>query len=151
MKRVIAVATIATLVVIPNTAFADETATPKPKVKVSQEYKAALDKWKSDNQAAIGAYKNALAQYMAKVKENAAARKAANDAFKSAVDTAKKAYKSAMLAATTPEAKTAAENARKLAIAAATSVRDAAIKAIAALPTKPVKPAEAPRPVKPTA
>ena len=150
MKKLIA-ATIALLVVIPNSAFADESASPRPKVKNNQEYKAALEKWKSDNQAAISAYKKALADYMAKVRENAQARKAANDAFKKAVDAAKQAYKSALATATTPEAKTAIENARKVAIAAATAARDAAIKAIAALPAKPVKPAEAPKPAKPSA
>ena len=148
MKKLLAAATIASLVVIPNSAFADESASPRPKAKINQEYKAALEKWKSDNQAAISTYKKALADYMAKVRENAQARKAANDAFKKAVDAAKEAYKSALVAATTPEAKTAAENARKVAIAAATAARDVAIKAIAALPTKPVKPAEAPKPTK---
>ena len=128
---------------------AGSTASPKPKAESNQAYKAALEKWKSDSQAAQNAFKTAMADYLAKMKANAAARKSANDAFKSAVDAARNAYKSAMAAATTAEAKTAAENARKAAIAAATAARDLALKAIATLPAKPVKPAEAPKPVQP--
>ena len=148
MKKVIAAVAVAAMLGIPSTSFADTT---KTKAQINQEYKAAIDKWKADNQTALNAYKTAMADYIAKAKANAAARKAANEAFKSAVDAAKSAYKSAIAAATTADAKSAAVNARKAAVAAATSARDAAIKAIAPLPTKPVKPTLAPKPEKPTA
>jgi len=152
MKRAMVATVVAISLSTGSAAFADtasSTASPRPKAEANQAYKAALEKWKSDSQAAQNAFKTAMADYLAKMKANAAARKSANDAFKSAVDAARDAYKSAMAAATTAEAKTAAENARKAAVAAATSARDLALKAIAALPAKPVKPAEAPKPVKP--
>lgn len=152
-KRIATIAIIGAISLFsaPLSAVADQT-TPTAKPRgLANEFRASLEKWKSDNKAAMDAYKTAMADYMAKLKANAAARKAANDAFKSAVDAAKSAYKSAITANSTAEAKTAAENARKSAIAAATAARDAAIKAIAALPAKPVKPTLAPKPARPTA
>ena len=143
MKKAIAAVAVVAMLGIPSTSYAD---TAKTKSQINQEYKAALDKWKADNQAAMNTFKSAMSDYLAKAKANAAARKSANDAFKSAVDAAKSAFKSAMSSATTAEAKSAAENARKAAIAAATAARDAALKAIAAVPTKPVRPTPAPKP-----
>ena len=118
MKKVLVATVIAISLSSGSVAFAETPASPRPKAQANGEFKAALDKWKSDNQAAINAYKAALADYMAKLKANAEARKNANDAFKKAVDAARNAYKAAMTAATTAEAKTAAENARKAALEA---------------------------------
>jgi len=148
MKKKVAALLIVALAGVTNSAVADTT-TPAPKsprAKVSQEYKAALDKWRADNKVAADAFKSAMADYIAKMKANKDAHQNANAAFKSAVDAAKSAFKSAMSSATTAEAKSAAENARKAAIAAATAARDAALKAIAAVPTKPVRPTPAPKP-----
>ena len=44
MKKMVAVAAIAALVAIPSASYADTTASPNPKAKINQEYKAALDK-----------------------------------------------------------------------------------------------------------
>ena len=148
MKKKVATLLIVALAGVTNSAVADTTtpAPKEPKAKVSQEYKAALEKWRTDNKAAADAFKSAMADYIAKMKANKDAHQNANAAFKTAVDAAKSAYKSAMSAATTAEAKSAAENARKAAIAAATAARDAALKSIAALPAKPVRPTPAPKP-----
>ena len=148
MKKKVATLLIVALASVTNSAVADTTTpAPKtPKAKISQQYKAALDKWRSDNKAAADSFKSAMADYLAKVKANKDAHQNANAAFKSAVDAAKSAFKSAMSAATTAEAKSSAENARKAAIAAATAARDAALKAIAPLPAKPVRPTPAPKP-----
>ena len=121
MKKKVAALLIVALAGVTNSAVADTTTpAPKtPKAKVSQEYKAALDKWRADNKVAADAFKSAMADYIAKMKANKDAHQNANAAFKSAVDAAKSAFKSAMSSATTAEAKSAAENARKAAIAAA--------------------------------
>ena len=118
MKKAIAAVAVVAMLGIPSTSYAD---TAKTKSQINQEYKAALDKWKADNQAAMNTFKSAMSDYLAKAKANAAARKSANDAFKSALEAARTTYKSAIAAATTAEAKTAAENARKAAVAAATA------------------------------
>jgi hypothetical protein len=151
MKKVLVATVVALSLGTGSAAFADTTATPSPKATINQQYKAALDKWRADSQAAQAAFKAAMADYLAKAKAGHTAREAANGAFKSAVKAAQDAYKSAIKASTTAEAKTAADNARKAAIAAATAARDAAIKAIAALPAKPAKPTLPVKPVKPTA
>ncbi len=115
MKKVFVATVVALSLGTGSAAFADTTASPKPKAQLNQTYKAAIEKWKADSQAAQSAFKAAMNDYLAKAKANAAARKAANDAFKSAVNSARDAYKSAIKAATTSEAKTAADNARKAA------------------------------------
>jgi len=147
MKKIVAVIAAVALLSSPTVAMAEGTNKPAK----TSEYRAALEKWKSDGKAAMDAYKAAMADYVAKAKANAASRKSANEAFKSAVDAAKSAYQSAVTASSTAEAKTAAVNARKAAIAAATAARDAAIKAIAPLPAKPSKPTLAAKPSRPTA
>ena len=54
MKKSLVAVLVAISLGAGTSAFADEstTASPKPKAAVNQEYKAALDKWKADSQAA---------------------------------------------------------------------------------------------------
>mgnify|MGYP003335925005 CR=1 FL=1 len=73
MKKSLVAVLVAISLGAGTSAFTDEstTASPKPKAAVNQEYKAALDKWKADSQAAQSAFKAAMADYLAKVKANA--------------------------------------------------------------------------------
>ena len=61
MKKVLVATVVALSLGTGSAAFGDTTATPSPKAAANQQHKAALDKWKADNQAAQSAFKAAMA------------------------------------------------------------------------------------------
>ena len=124
-------------------------ATPQSDYKAAVTvFKADLVKWQLDRSAALAANKTLVTAYHAAIAANTVTRKAANTAFKSALDAAKATYTTAAASAKTAAEKTAAITARKVAIADATTARGLIIKAIV-VPTKPAKLVIAPRPVAP--
>ena len=52
MKKVLVATVVALSLGTGSAAFADTTATPSPKATANQQYKASIDKWKADSQAA---------------------------------------------------------------------------------------------------
>lgn len=145
----------ATILVSGSAAFGADKVTPKPSKSPSHEsvvytnysaYTTALAKWELENKLALNNYYKALAQYTAQEKAISDARDLALETFKKSIDAAKIAFVVASQKATTAEAKTAALNARKAAIASATGARDAALKAIPLLGVKPSKPEMTPKP-----
>ena len=85
-------------------------------------------------------YRLLLQAYVAAVEARRHAVDEINRRFTEAVKTAQQEFKQARVAATSAEAKTTADNARKLAIAAATAARQAALSQLTPLPEPPRKP-----------
>jgi hypothetical protein len=147
---VASMATESTEVLAPVSAPA---ASPTPKTKPWQEYKAAMttfktamDKFKGERitfDQAMQAHRTAMTAYMT-------AKKPINDAFKATVDAARETLKAALAAATTNEQKSAAYAAMKAVVTTATATRDAAVALLGPAPVKPVKPAKPERPTAPT-
>lgn len=123
----------------------------------------------STYKAARAEYRQAMVEYRAARTDMVAFRTAMNafnatklawvkqrmvigDAFRAAVSTAQQTFVTAKQAAKTDAERLAAKNAHTEAIAAAVAARDAAVKALGAMPVKPadlVKPAKPVKPVKP--
>jgi hypothetical protein len=155
-SSVAAMATESTEVTTPVTA---PVVSPTPKPRPWQEYKAAVEVFKTEMtkfRADRTTYENAMKAHRTVMTAYFAARKPINDAFKVSVDAARTTLKAALEAATTNEQKTAAYNAMKTSVSAAVSIREAAVTALGPVPVKPVKPAKPvrptapPKPVKPT-
>jgi len=112
-------------------------------------YKTALEAFIANRQATQTQFKATMATYIEARKSFHAARTAIGTTFKAELALAKTAREAALAAATTPEAKLAANNAAKAAVTAATAKRDAAVAALGAAPVKPVKPALGTKPTPP--
>lgn len=88
-------------------------------------------------------YKKERELYFLAIREREISMREINFAFKIAVDKANSDARIVLWAATTPERKSAAANARRSAIAAAIIERDAAITALGPIPIAPVSPQKA--------
>jgi hypothetical protein len=159
-SRNVALLVAAGLIAGTGTAIAEESATPTPTSKPATQYQIARDAYKTALEAYIAnrkssqeQYKAALATFQTAHKSYVDARKPILATFKADLTAAKTARDTALAAATTSEAKLAAQNAHKSAVAAATAKRDTAIAALGAAPVAPAKPnlgAKPTPPVKPT-
>ncbi len=92
---------------------------------------------------AIEQYKKEREIYQLAVREREISMREINFAFKIAVDKANSDARISLWAATTPERKSAAANARRTAVANAIILRDAAINELGPAPTPPVPPQKA--------
>jgi hypothetical protein len=118
------------LVISPIAVAPSASADSNPQATPSADaFKGLMDQYRADREA-----------FMNQMKQRSMQIRAINITFKNACDTAAADFKSAMASAKTPDAKNAANAARKNAISSAIAVRDAAIAALGAEPLPPVEP-----------
>jgi len=143
------------LLVGTTSAHAEVAPTPAPTKTPSQyqvdraAYKTALEAFIANREATQTQFKATMATFNAARESYHVARAAIQTTFKTELALAKTTREAAIAAATTPEAKLAANNAAKAAITAATAKRDAAVTALGAAPVKPAKPTLGTKPTPP--
>ncbi len=131
MKKGIVAGVLIAALASPSLAIAEPTPSPSP---TSTVIRTPIEQYKYDREV-----------YLNEVKARDIAIRQINTAFKSAIERATQDYKSAIATARTPDQKVLANSARKNAITAAISQRDAAIAALGDEPTPPVEPAKSTR------
>ena len=128
-------------------AVAPAAAADKPKPKGTETGKPQAMQPMARSMQPMDTFKAQMQAYMDTMASRQLSIDAINQTFADAVKKAQRDYRTTRAAATTAEAKTAADAARKLAIADATVTRQRALDALGPAPEKPEKPE---KPTKPT-